>query len=386
MLAGALVGCAPSAPNDETCAALVDGTPVLRVSADQVRAGAQWTLRELWRAGGLDDDTGLTVPTSGRVGSRGILAIPDFAAATVWLLGPDGSWLPPLARRGEGPGELMNPLAAAWDAKGRLLVLDAGQARIEAFDLEADTTETLRVPPGLMAPVFDAGAVGWFGLAGTGDGFVEHPPADAGNGESVLRFARAAPGDEARRIAWEARFPTGRVPGTTAQVPTSWPRPVLAVGPDMWAVAPASDRYEIVVMETSDRPRFQLCVEDPADFGEGLPPTEALPEDLAAEYERMPVPDRPALLSRMVLDADGRLWVQREVGHSGAPWDAFFGVAGANLDAFSPDGTYLGRLRLPDDLRFQDARGDTVWTFRVGDLGEVGVVAGLLEPRSREAP
>jgi hypothetical protein len=347
-------------------------------------SGARWTLRELWRAGGLDDDTGLTVPTSGRVGRGGILAVPDFAAATVWLLGPDGIWLAPLARRGEGPGELLYPLAAAWDARGRLFVLDAGQARIEAFDLDGGTTETLRIPPGLMAPVFEAGAVGWFGLTGTGDGFVELPPADVGSGESVLRFIRAAPGDDARRIAWEARFPTGQVPATTGQVPTSWPRPVLATGPDTWAVAPASDRYEVLVMEASDRPRFQLCVDDTEHFGEGLPPSPELLEGLAEAYERLPAPDRPALLSRMVLDADGRLWVQRELGVSGAPWDAVFGVAGAHLDAFSPDGAYLGRLRLPDELRFQDARGDTVWTFRVGELGEVGVVAGVLEPLAPE--
>ncbi len=372
-------GCGQSGSKAASCDPLVGGVTIRTFAEAELDAGPRWTLRELWRAGGLDDDTGLTVPTSGRVGPAGILAIPDFMAATVWLLGPDGRWLDPLARRGEGPGELLYPLAAAWSADGRLLVLDAGQARVEAFDREAGTTETLRIPPALMAPVFESGAVGWFGLAGTGEGFVELPPADAGGGESVLRFARAAPGDEARRVAWESRFPAAQVPATIEQVPTSWPRPLLAVGPDRWALAPTSDRYEVLVRDMADRPQYQLCVAGARSFGEGLPPVEELPDEVLEALGRMPPAEQPARLSRLVLDTDGRLWVQRELGVSGAPWDAVFGVAGANFDAFSAEGAYLGRLRLPDDLRFQDARGDTVWTFRVGAFGEVGVVTGVLE-------
>lgn len=78
---------------------------------------------------------------------------------------------------------------------------------------------------------------------------------------------------------------------------------------------------------------------------------------------------------RLVLDADGRLWVQRERPQLGVPMAELYGMPGAEHDVFDADGRYLGTVRLPDGARLQAVRADTVYAFEIGDLGETWVVA-----------
>lgn len=349
--------------------------PVVTLPAAAVSGAPEWRVEEVWRAGALHGDADLTVPTSARAAGDGRVAIPDFATATVWVLDPDGQWLAPVGGRGQGPGELQAPIAVAWRDDGALRVLDAGQNKLELFDLAAGTTETESVPDDLLSAVIGSGEVGWSGLRADGMAFVETP--SRGPDETTVRFLAGGPGDGAARVAWESAWPAGTVPAYDRPTRPDWPRPLLAVGPDGWAVAPSSARYEIVVFDGLDEAAIHLCVagQEPATAHPDAP---EVPEELARDMGRLASASARALFSRVLMDRDGRLWVERHLPAIGSGADRMYGVAGASYDVLTAGGAVVARVTLPAGWRLQDALGEHVWAFEVGPLGEVDVVKGRL--------
>lgn len=376
-----LAGC--SEPDVAICEVSEPEGRVVQVSADDIRDAQRWDVVEVWRARGLDDGAEMTMPTSARVSDEGMVAIPDFAVSEVWLIGPNGEWLDPVARRGQGPGELLNPLATAWTRDGDLLVLDAVQSKVERYGLGTGHSETLGLPADLLGPVVSSGEVGWFGLRGDGVAFAELPSSSAGADRRLARFGRAAPGDESRAIIVETEYPADQAPVYNRLSLPEWPKAVLAVGVDRWAVAPRSDRYEFILYGPLDEPEFHLCVSDLESFGRGGPEDYEIPEDLVASMGELPMSETVALFSRAQLDRDGRLWIERELPQVGSMFDNLYGVAGAHLDVISASGRFLARVELPEGLRFQDARGDTLWAFSIGEFDEVDVVAAEIRSPDR---
>ncbi|TVP54219.1 MAG: hypothetical protein EA351_13640 [Gemmatimonadales bacterium] len=377
---GLATGCAPQG-EPSVCEISDPAGPTVHISVDEVADADRWDVVEIWRASGLaEDGAQMMLPTSARVGADGTLAIADFLSGDVWLLDQQGSWLDPVAGRGEGPGELLSPLATAWTPEGELLALDAAQSKLERFDLEAGTAETMRLPPELLGPVFSAGEVGWFGLRGDGATFVELPSLTSTAG--TVEFASARPGDTGREVIWTSEYPSGTVPSYDRATRPEWPRAQLGVGGEGWAVAPASDRYEIIVFGPSDEPEIHICVTDRERFRQEGPDPFPPEDQWLAEIEALPRTDSEAIFSRVHLDHDGRIWVERELPRPGAAFDPIFGVAGAHLDVLSPSGEFLARVKLPEKFRFQDAKGDTIWAFAIGEFNEVDVVAAQIRSRA----
>ncbi|TVP46213.1 MAG: hypothetical protein EA350_07555 [Gemmatimonadales bacterium] len=353
--------------------------PTVHITADDVADADRWEVVEIWRASGLDDDGAqMMLPTSARVGSDGTLAIADFESGDVWLLDHRGRWLEAVAGRGQGPGELLSPLAVAWTPGGELLALDGAQSRLERFNLEAGTTETMRLPPELLGPVFSSGQAGWFALRGDGAAFVELPSSASAAGR--VEFARARPGDMGRTVIWTSEYPGGTVPSYDLATRPQWPRAQLGVGTERWAVAPASDTYEIIVFGPGDAAELHVCATDRERFRQDGPDPFPPEDDWLLEIEALPHADSEAILSRVHLDHDGRIWIERELPRPGTAFDPIFGVAGAHLDVISPTGEFLARVKLPETLRFQDAKGDTIWAFAIGAFNEVDVVAAEIRP------
>lgn len=357
---------------------------LVRVSETAIQSGQHWEAEVIWSVGGLDDEVAMTLPTSARVNAEGVVAIADFMSGDVWLLGADGRWLDPIAGRGEGPGELMNPLATAWTPEGDLLALDASQAKVERYGVATGVSETLQIPPDLLGPIVMSGAVGWFGLRGDGVAFVELPVEGAGGESRVVTFARAAPGDAAREVAWESEYAEGQVPGYDRLSLPEWPRTLLATGVDRWAVAPRSDAYEVIVFNASDEPQVHICVADDEVHGRSRPEVdERRDPGLIEQYEALPTSTTTALFSRVRVDHDGRIWIERTLPSTGSLTDPTYGVAGARMDVLTSEGEFLARMTLPEGLRFQDARGDTIWGFSIGSLDEIEVVAAEIQPVAR---
>jgi hypothetical protein len=151
----------------------------------------------------------------------------------------------------------------------------------------------------------------------------------------------------------------------------------------MLATGGEDGAYRVVIHDDEGRPARQICRDAPAlplsaeEAGRGEVP-EAM-RDLAAALRDAPRPDAIAPYGRIFLDADGRLWVQRERPNPFDGADAMLGVAGARYDIFDDEGRYLGELRAPPRARLQAALGDTVWAFEVGELEETSVVAYRVE-------
>lgn len=96
------------------------------------------------------------------VDARGRLLIPDPTSGQVRVYAPDGSLLRVLGRRGEGPGEFLQPYAATFAPDGRVYVSDARIPRVTRFDasLAYDTTFALdRAVFGAEIAAIDSGVV-----------------------------------------------------------------------------------------------------------------------------------------------------------------------------------------------------------------------------------
>ncbi|WP_419934720.1 hypothetical protein [Candidatus Palauibacter sp.] len=85
----------------------------------------------------------------------------------------------------------------------------------------------------------------------------------------------------------------------------------------------------------------------------------------------------PGIISRIVVDADGRIWVQRD--RPAPATGNRHGVSGAMHDVFLPSGQFLGSIRLPEDHRLLEARGRRVWTLHTGSLDESSIAALEIE-------
>lgn len=367
-----------SAEPEVTCEIDDPQGPYVEIVAKELEQTDQWVVQELWRAGGLRDGSQLTFPTSGRVGQNGTFAVADFQVGEVWRFGPDGQWIGSIGARGQGPGELLNPLAVAWTDENEMLVLDAGNQRLERYDVDGVALETLSLPDDLLGPVSASGQVGWYGLTGDGTAFIELPSTVGDDGAGRVVFARGGPGDEERQITWESVYPESQVPGYNRPSLPEWPRSLLATGRSGWVLAPKSSRYELVVHDLTNQLRLHICVSDAEFFGQPPIGDEEAIDPAVPGVDELHAPPDSALFSRIVVDGSGRIWVERDLPRVGMGFDELYGVPGARLDVISWEGEFLGRVKLPEGVRFQDAQGDSIWGFSIGEFNEVEVFAGAL--------
>jgi hypothetical protein len=425
-----LLGCAAAEPG-EWCPPAHAGIEVVASTGAGVweSAGAMPHLVELWRAGGLNEGEELALPIHLAVSPTGRAAVPDFGLGEVVVIEPDGRWAGAWGGKGSGPGELAMPVAAAWGADGRLVVFDVvapkitflaevasvavGTSAAESMSAteRASEAEDRAITPAFTAPVVSSGELLWAGVQPSGAALLQPahlPLPDEATTRGPASDAAAAPTAEraatsaatGRRLALILRLPPGAAaPDTIARgvvrtIPAGrpfagwtlpgWPRPVAAVGPGgVLATGGEDGAYRVVIHDDAGRPTRQLCRAAPAlplspeETGRGTVP-EAL-RDLAAALRDAPAPAALAPYGRIFLDADGRLWVQRERPSPFDAQDAMLGVAGARYDIFDGEGRYLGELRAPPGARLQAALGDTVWAFEVGELDETTVVAYQVE-------
>lgn len=349
-----------------------------------VNEGAPVELRlaELWRAGGTREGEHLAYPVGVYASRAGLVAIPDFVLAQVTVVAEDGRWLGAWAEKGEGPGELSTPVAAAWRSDSVLAVLDLPSSRV-LFLRDGAPVDELGVDREATGPIVSSGQLPWAGLQPDGGVLLVptgRPLDDEGaSGRRTQPLLRIAPGassvdtlvlDTVRTLGGE-RYTGWALPG----------EPVLsaAVGPaGMLAVAGTDGRYRILVMDDNGRPARVICRDAPplavSSRERGLIPDLEGPPALIAIIRNAPVADDPAATGHLFFGAAGRLWVQRNrrAPIAGTPLP---GVAGAIHDVFDRDGALVGTVTAPAGVHLLAAHGDTVWGLERGELDEVWVVA-----------
>ena len=161
----------------------------------------------------------------------------------------------------------------------------------------------------------------------------------------------------------------------------AWPRSLLGVGAETWVVSEPDGRYEMEVFDRDGTMLVRFCHTgealplSPAERGEDS--DEGMPDVLRSAVRELPEPRNPAIVSRIVVDLDGRIWIQRNRLLPGAR--DTHGAPGALYDVFLQSGRFLGSIRLPDDQRLLEARGRRVWTLHTGSFGESSIVALEIE-------
>lgn len=222
----------------------------------------------MWRAGGTEEAEELIFPADVAVSPDGSVAIADWGLAEVILLDPDGEWLGPVMTRGEGPGE------------------------VGFLSLQPDQSVWIESP----GPVED----GW----------------------EERSFVRWSPDAAAHDTVARSRV---RVPSGVALA--AWPRSLLGVGSETRVVSDPDGRYELEVFDRDGTSLVRFChpgeplplssAERGEELNEELPDAwrSTLGEALAEAGE----PPLPAAISRIVVDVDGRIWVQRDRPAPGQP-------------------------------------------------------------------
>ncbi len=346
-----------------------DGQVVANTSLGAWPAELSW--REVWRAGGLDEDEALLRPAGVAVSPDGSVAIADWGLAEVIVLGPGGEWQGPVMTRAEGPTEVRAPAAVTWVDANTLLVLDLGAFRMVTLDLDSDAANVTSVDQTFLSPVYASGQVRFVALQPDGTVWLEYPgPVEDGWEERpIVRWSPDNPVNDT--IMWS------RARALAGMTLAAWPRALLGVGAETWVVSSPDGRYELEVFDRDGTSLVRFC-----HVGEALPLSPAergedtdaeLPDEWRDALRELGEPPNPAIISRIVVDLDGRIWVQRDRSLPGT-FDGH-GIPGAIYDVFLQSGRFLGSIRLPDGQRLLEARGRRVWTLHTGSLSESTIVA-----------
>ena len=391
LLAGlpALTACGrEGGPRPVPCPADSAGVPVVSSGkqGEWARHGLTPRLEEVWQAGGLREGEELAAPLPPAAGLQGRLAIPDFRLGKVFVLGADGAWSGAWGGRGEGPGEYLRPIAAAWSREGRLAVLDVAAGRVVFLRDGRAARDPVRVAPDLLGRLVAGGELRWQAIGPDGTLFLLPPvraDTGAGGAPSARSFLlRAVPGGAGADTLLSARERTlgGDFPGWHAP---GWPRLVAAAGPHGEVVAAGWEPgYRLAEFGPDGSLVRFVCRGVPAipfrDAERGTAASDSAPARVRAlrrALESAPAPSRPAAVGRIFIGAEGRIWAQRDRPRALAPGDATFGPPGGTFDVFGPEGRWLGEVRAAEGARLVAASGRRVWAFVRGDLDQTTVVA-----------
>lgn len=336
-----------------------------------------------------------SVPPGGvRFGSDGRVYVLDSQAAVVYVFDETLEPIGTLGRRGEGPGEFLQPSLMAADA-GRVAVYDPAQSRISVFRngllawdaswnaVEDGVPERLDVvADGLLLEVES------FPFTYRGARSRRAPP----------RLVLLRPDGTQHTVA---RFPS--LSGSDAVGPDG--RPVVFAPTLHWTrrgdggvLVSMSHQYKVEIVDIATgssetvverslgpsgavTPEVERAVRDQTlrRFDENQARSPLSETDQTAMRESiagMRFAERLPLTGDLVAGAGSLLFVQRGAGiadASAAP--AIETVLGPPAwDVFATDGAYLGAMTFPDGFVPADGRGDLLVGVRVSELGEVAVV------------
>jgi hypothetical protein len=149
----ALLGCALQLGAILAGSGADEGDAVLVPNPGEPAAGTDTLhLRELWRAGGDDDEVFFGVINAVTSDSEGNLYLLDYQLCEIPVYSPRGEYLRTLSREGDGPGEIRRPadmclmpdgsLGIGLPVPGRVVMIDSAGSPLSTLTLgESDPTE-----------------------------------------------------------------------------------------------------------------------------------------------------------------------------------------------------------------------------------------------------
>ena len=331
----------------------------------------QFTLREIWRNGGVDviagqEFAGPFMATA--FGPNGVVAVLDQTLVTVTLLdGQNGRFLRRVGRPGQGPGELGSAVAMTWDAEGRLWVGDQRNQRYNVYDSLGVSVATFRRPSrSSNRRVFPIRHV-------DGHLLLDH--------DVVARSLRMFTVDTTGSIVDAAMIPfPPRVTISGPSRPESALRDAIqflptlrwsfsASGASVWTTR--SDSLTLVQIDLAgDTLRRVVTSHRTASFTDEQRTTVRLANRELGRDGGF----TPTLVQQLHGLSDGRVLAQ--IGQDRS-------VPGREFDMFSPEGTFMGTIHTPFDVFHRsvlDSRGDTLLVHTVGEFDIPVIIKAVIEP------
>lgn len=365
------------------------------VQADGAPVWGEVELVERLRVGALSGPTEEIFGnvSSVAIGAEGTLYVLDTQVPAIRRYDATGEYLGVVGREGEGPGEYRQPMDIEALPNGGLAVWDAGTLRVSVFGPDGEHVNGFRLGTvGIFSSsdVFQVDTSGAFYIR-TREGF--GPVRD----RRTLWLKASASG-----VVLDSIFlPLEDHPSAyVIPVPEGMRRPfptedVAAVSRCGYLVSGRTDRYRLRHPLEEGRVLEIRRSYEPVAIGSGeRRQWEAyndlfagLAEDMGRPFTRPEIPDRKPPFRDLFLDDDCRIWVSLYGEAYEADLSAEYlaerkgrgdGVwrwrEHPDWDVISPEGEFLGRVRLPDGAMLRAARGRTVVATVLGEFDETYVV------------
>jgi hypothetical protein len=123
----------------------VDGVPHVKNPATPGQGIETLELRELWRAGGEDDETFFGIITQVLTDDEGNIYLLDTQLSEVQVYSPDGEFLKTLSRQGEGPGETNLPVDMLFLADGTIGLVQSFPGKVIKIDKEGSPAGVITI-------------------------------------------------------------------------------------------------------------------------------------------------------------------------------------------------------------------------------------------------
>lgn len=340
------------------------------------------------------------------VDSDGRIFVMDRQIPSVRVFAATGEYQTTLGRSGEGPGEFGSPDGGmVMLSDGRLVVRDPGNARLQVFDATG------------------APAATWPVIAG---GFSTSSPMYRARGDTLLTpvlLDREVDISE-WRSGLQRVSPDGAIVDTLPYPESGYETPTIEARseseggtsvsmngvpfapddeavfhPDGFFVVGISDRYALTLLRPGGYMRIEREVEPtPVAAGEKREEEAAATRNMRFtdpnwRWNGPAIPDQKPYFEQIFPADDGRIWLLVELEgfeRDDPDYDPSDPDAVENrwrarraFDVFEADGTFLGRVDVPEDLGIYPTpviRGDRLWAVTRDELGVQRVVRYRLTP------
>ena len=372
---------------------LPNGTIHVRNDGTGWSAEDAWRPVEVTRIGAVDADDPYLFSAAWSLSLaldfRGRLYVADLQLAEVRLFDADGAFLRTVATRGEGPGEVSQPVAIAVGPDDELWVVDPRNRRYSVFDSAGSF---------VTSHARDVGSFGLYKQAGFGEGgsrwYEEITVSTGGPRESRHALLRQPIGDEGLAdpdtfvIAPDFDVGSGTFfidygDGSAAARPIPYApelRFAFAGDGSVWSGtgetyrlvqrAFGGDTLRVVEMPDADAPVDRALVDTSMAW------LDDLPGNVRDQVDPARIPAVAPEFDGIRVDDRGDVWVSLGWRPVGQPSDS------ARFDVFAPDGRYRGRVTLPFDPRpWPVVRGDRIAGVVTDELDVPQIVVYRLEGR-----
>lgn len=348
---------------------------VVNNSKDSAQGVVQAGLKELWRAGGEDDDIFFGTLAGVRTDNDGNLYLLDGQLAQVHMYTPEGEHLGTVCREGDGPGEVRRPSDMFVTSDGIINVIQGFPGRIVKVSADG-------MPAGEAAYGAGEASAGQFGVlvGGRSDGqdmvLAGIRMTFGGAVSKQTYFLARCDNDGQQKFALlekEHEINYSDFALDEMEMDFIWNR--FAVGPKGKVYAgPERNEYKIHVYATDGTIEKVITREyksGPRTQEQRQLATQII-EAVAANYPAPPkaitIEKTQQVLSNIQVTEDGRIWTQTASGDAQAPEGCWI-----VMDVFSPDGKFEKQVALKGD---HNASHDAV---NLLPDGKVIVIVGALD-------